>query len=398
MTAPAVEQPVEVTGPEQGGELPVRFPVVVIEGMPTSDGRLLLPGSLSPRALPLSLLACPASAHGGNEPDAATVIGRIDTLTRHPGPDVVSATTGQPFPPDTFVWSGTGVIDADHPIADLVRRRYLRGVSVDLTGMDVEIVDDGDGGPGQMIAHKASIGAVTLVPLPAFGDAYVEVVGEPAVPEPEQLDGPTGLVAAAWVSSEVGDPVRIPDGALTAAGDIGSGDKPWPAAIPPRAEAADQLAQVIDDDTSGQRDAAELAAAIVDYIAAQWATGDTDTPADDEQPDTPDDAASMAAAPPPPAPDDTNAPDDTTGPPPETGIPDAPQPCPYGPAEHPATMSLLFTDPDPLGDGALMYVPVCPEHEQQARDELANEGGEVQQVVDIPADGASDDELPEEAS
>jgi hypothetical protein len=220
MTAPVdtaqVTGPVEVTEEADGG-MRVRLPVVVIEGVDTSDGRFLKPGSLSPRALPLSLLAQPRAPHGGDNPPAAEVIGRIDTLHRVPGPEVVSKRTGQPFPDGTFIWSGEGVIDAEGEIAELVRKRYLRGVSVDLAGMDFEVVGeegfapDPDNPRRQVITHAAEIAAVTLVPIPAFGDCYVELADEDVTPEPIAVEElPEGLMASAvpaWRSAEVGDAV-----------------------------------------------------------------------------------------------------------------------------------------------------------------------------------------------
>jgi len=210
--APAAVEPI---GQTDDGGLRVRFPVVVIEGLDTSDGRFLAPGSLSHRALPLSVLAQPASSHGGDQPGPAQVIGRIDTLTRTPGPQLTSKRTGQPFPDGTFVWSGEGVIDPTSPIADLVRNNYLRGVSVDLTGMDFEVVGENGFAPDpnnprrQIVTNAAEIAAITLVPIPAFGDCYCELAGEdgpPAPVTPDQL--PEGMVASVtpmWRSAEIGD-------------------------------------------------------------------------------------------------------------------------------------------------------------------------------------------------
>lgn len=237
-TVNAVTPVVEPTGPAVDGEMPVRFPVVVIEGLDTSDGRYLAPDSLSFRALPISLLAQIESAHGGDEPGPAVLVGRVDALERHPGPDVVSARTGEPFPEGTFVWSGTGAVSTTavingHNVADLVRRRFLRGVSVDLAGMDYEIVgEDGlaldpENPRRQLVTHSAEIAAVTLVPIPAFGDAYVELADEETVPDPitaEEL--PAGLMASAvpaWRSAEVGDECGLCMAGLVAAGeDLGT--------------------------------------------------------------------------------------------------------------------------------------------------------------------------------
>jgi 2'-5' RNA ligase len=220
----------EIVGPEQDGEIPLRFPVLVIEAQDTSDGRFLKAGSLTHRALPIPLLALPESAHGGNDPGAAGIVGRIDTLTRTPGPEVTSPSTGEPFPEGTFVWSGTGVLSSTakvgaFDVADLFRRRFLRGISVDLAGMDYEVIGE-EGGMAadpehprrQMIAHAAQISAATLVAIPAFADAYAEVATDTGAASPANLDElPEGLAASAfpaWRSAEVGD---YP--ALVAAGD-----------------------------------------------------------------------------------------------------------------------------------------------------------------------------------
>lgn len=202
-------------GDETNGEIPVRFPVVVIENLDTSDGRFLEAGSLTARALPLSILAQPASAHGGDQPGPAQVVGRVDTLIRTPGPEVTSRRTGKHFPDGTFVWSGTGAIDANGPIADLVRKQYLRGVSVDLTGMDFDVVGEAGftGDPSnpkrQIFTHSAEIAAITLCPVPAFADAYCELADETGPPDPVvPEDLPVGLAASAapaWRSEEVGD-------------------------------------------------------------------------------------------------------------------------------------------------------------------------------------------------
>jgi hypothetical protein len=230
MTAPtqtveAVE-PVELLEETDAGEWRVRFPVLVLEGMDTSDGRFIEAGALTHRALPLSLLAQTESAHGGDEPGPAVIVGRIDALERIPGSDVISRRTGEPFPDGTFVWAATGAIDPSIDIdgrnlGNLVRRRYLRGVSVDLVGMDYDILGmpmaeddpglprDPDNPARQLVTHAAEIAAATLVPIPAFGDAYMELEDETTAPDPitaEEL--PDGLLASAvpaWRSSEVGD-------------------------------------------------------------------------------------------------------------------------------------------------------------------------------------------------
>ncbi len=379
MTAPVIEpvempaEPaVEEVAPADAGEWAVRFPVMAVEHLDTSDGRYLTPGQIMSRACPMTILAQPFSSHGGAEPPYAVTVGRLDSMERVPGPSVVSRATGEPFEEGTFVWVGHGAVDPTIDvhglnIGNLLKRRFLNGASVDLAGMDVEMV--GEGGLAtdpehprrQMIAHSAEIAAITLCPIPAFGDAYVELVDqdvpdEPVAPE----DLPGGFCASAfpaWRSAEVGD---YP--ALVASADT------WPAGVP--ADAVDQLTAVIADDGGQQRDASELAAAIVDFIAAQWASGDIDSEMPDEG-----EVPAMTADDMPDLPG-VDAPD-------EVGMPDAPQSCEatgeatYESAmgEHPATRSLMFGDD--------RYVAICEDHDEWAREQIAAEGAEVTGVVEI---------------
>jgi hypothetical protein len=363
MTAALPEvEPAEVT--ETGtGEWHVRFPVLVIEGLDTSDGRFIEAGALTHRALPLSLLAQPESAHGGDEPGPAILVGRIDTMQRVPGPEVISRRSGEPFPEGTFVWQATGALDPTivvnergTTIGDLVRPRYLRGVSVDLAGMDYEIAgEDGfeidpDNPRRQLVTYGAEVAAATLVPIPAFGDAYMEIEGDDAAFAPvaaEEL--PEGLMASAvpaWRSSEVGDECGLCRAGLVAAADDG-----MPVRIPP--DAVEQITAVID--TGEERDAEQLATAIVEHIAVNWAL--TEPVSEDELPSD-DDALAI---------DDTVVDEDA-------GLPEVPQPCQFGPEG--AVESIVFRDGD-------AYVPVCAEHRQQALDELAAAGEVVDEIVPI---------------
>jgi 2'-5' RNA ligase len=367
MTAALPEvEPAEVT--ETGaGEWHVRFPVLVIEGLDTSDGRFIEAGALTHRALPLSLLAQPESAHGGDEPGPAILVGRIDTMQRVPGPEVISRRTGEPFPEGTFVWQATGALDPTivvnergTTIGDLVRPRYLRGVSVDLAGMDYEIAgEDGfeidpDNPRRQLVTYGAEVAAATLVPIPAFGDAYMEIKGDDAAFAPvtaEEL--PEGLMASAvpaWRSSEVGD-----ECGLCLAGLVAAAAEGMPVRIPP--DAVEQITAVID--TGEERDAEQLATAIVEHIAVNWAL--TEPVSEDELPSD-DDALAI---------DDTVVDEDA-------GLPEVPQPCQFGPED--AVESIVFRDGD-------AYVPVCAEHRQQALDELAAAGEVVDESVPIERPG-----------
>lgn len=372
-TAPAVTEAEPIVGePNASGEAPVRFPVLVLESVETSDGRWLEAGSLSARGFPLSLLATAESAHGTNDPAAAVIVGRLTAAKRVPGPEVTSQRTGEPFPEGTFVWVAEGMIDttAEVPVGntsknayDLVRTGQLRGVSVDLAGMDFTMVDEttfDEANPRrQLIVHAAEIAAATLCPIPAFSDAYVELGGGEAAMAPVAAeDLPAGLLASAvpaWRSAEVGDVNAF------------AADEGMPVRIP--ADSVEQLAQVID--TGEERDATDLATAIVEHIAQNWAA--TAPVTEDELPATED--AKMAAQPADdPAPAEA-APDADLE---AEGDPAEPQPCIYD--DKPAVMSLLYQD-------GKQFVSVCADDEQRARDELEKAGETVGDVVPIGGGG-----------
>lgn len=216
------EDPMPETETMADHGIPVRFPVLAVEGLATSDGRYIEPGALDHRPLPLPILAQTQTPVGGGGHDGAHVIGRIDAMTRVAGPSVVSKVTGKPFPDGTFVWTGTGYIDPTAPAANLAQKGYLTGNSVDLSEVEAFIEDDPTGQPlddeaeggvkiggpsgERMRLTKGVIAATTLVPIPAFADAYVELDGGvvPAAP---------GLTAAAtppWRAAELGDDTCLP--------------------------------------------------------------------------------------------------------------------------------------------------------------------------------------------
>lgn len=207
MTAPAAQDQKAGTG-----GLSVTFPVIIVEGMETSDGRFIVPGALQARALPMPILAMTGNPEGGDGHAGAEVIGRLDTITRVPGPQVTNRQTGQPFPEGTFVWTGTGEIDPDMPAAALVEKRYLTGNSADLSDVDAELIWSEDDEDGEMLGEleqirvtRGFISGTTVCPFPAFAEAYIVLEGEELTPAD---DMPEELVAAAfpaWRSPDVGD-------------------------------------------------------------------------------------------------------------------------------------------------------------------------------------------------
>lgn len=194
---------------DENNGIPVTFPVVIVEGMETSDGRFIEPGSLSHRALPLPILAQTRNPEGGDGHAGADVIGRLDTLERVPGPDVVDKETGKPFPEGVFVWTGKGFIDPEAAGTKLAQKGYLTGNSADLSDVEAEFVwgdDEGyDGaqqGPKQIRMTGGKIAATTLVPIPAFAQAYVTIDGQEIQPNETAL---AASASPAWVAAELGD-------------------------------------------------------------------------------------------------------------------------------------------------------------------------------------------------
>lgn len=222
----AVED-VPTTENEQG--VPVTV-YVVVEGMRTSDGRYITPGSLTHRALPLPILGLRTNTESGHT--GAEVFGRIDTLTRVPGEDLVNRQTGEPFPEGTFVWVGTGTVRGEHALTEDMRAGYLTGNSVDLSEVEFDViwpeVDEDDpeaaaqamaAGPDEIRFTSGVIAGTTVCPFPAFAEAYIELDGQPISPAVDVTGEPV-------VASVI---VREPGDALLASAE-GDGDERPPAA------------------------------------------------------------------------------------------------------------------------------------------------------------------------
>jgi len=185
--------------------IPVTFPVIIVEGLATSDGRFIEAGALSHRALPLPILAQTRNPEGGDGHAGADVIGRLDTLERVPGPSVVDKETGEPFPEGVFVWTGKGFIDPEAAGTKLAQKGYLTGNSADLSDVEAEFVwgdDESAQGPEQIRMKAGKIAATTLVPIPAFAQAYVTIDGEDMQPNETAL---AASASPAWVAAELGD-------------------------------------------------------------------------------------------------------------------------------------------------------------------------------------------------
>lgn len=180
--------------------------LLVLEGTETDDGRLIDPGALNWRELPLTLMAMVETSAGGHE--GANVAGRIDTIRRE-GEHVI----------------GEGVFDSGEFGAEVMRmvgEEVLRGVSVDLAiheyelrGEDGSTLDpEGDLDLDARVIFavtEATIMGATVCPFPAFADANIELLAAADGVQYARLTyGAISLVAAPEVPEVIVAPE--PDG------------------------------------------------------------------------------------------------------------------------------------------------------------------------------------------
>lgn len=159
-------------------------------GTPTGDGRILSPGGLTSRDLPLPLSWQRESSdgHGGS-----VVVGRIETLEFHA--DMVTAT-------------GTMLdVEGAYEAMQLIEAGVI-GPSMDLDDLTY-VVDDSD----RVIITSARVASATLVAIPAFPDVSITLDPEPAEPDVSRETSPMEpetdwLYASADVSRETLPPLE----------------------------------------------------------------------------------------------------------------------------------------------------------------------------------------------
>lgn len=158
--------------------------VLTVEGVESGDGRMFAGGSLTWDEPPLPLMWQKETTHGGTN-DVSVRVGSIERIWREPDP------AGRT---DVFFVRGEGKIDLENPdgaeVFRRMRKKQLRGNSVDVDSVkdtNVELtypeVDAESGGGVQAIFaapelttyHKGRIRATTLVEIPAFTEARLEL-------------------------------------------------------------------------------------------------------------------------------------------------------------------------------------------------------------------------------
>lgn len=171
MPDPVVPTPQEIAEPAAGGRWRA---ILAVEGTPTSDGRMFMPGSITWRELPLTLKAQLVDAEGHL---GAVIAGNIDKITRA-GANII----------------GEGEWDTSEQAQEvkrLVDDEMLRGVSVDISPLKVEY-------------------EVPALAQPMYVEE-IEPGEEPAAPNPDEIPKET-------ITESVGDyMMRVLEGELGAA-------------------------------------------------------------------------------------------------------------------------------------------------------------------------------------
>lgn len=141
-------------------------------GTPTGDGRVLAPGGMSNRNLPMPLMwqEKTADGHGG-----AVTVGTIDEINYTDDMVTASGTFLENFPDKERVF-------------ELIRKGVV-GPSVDLADdIEYEVLED-----GTALITNAGIGGATLVPIEAFADVSIHMASD----EGEMSASPAPVLVAA---------------------------------------------------------------------------------------------------------------------------------------------------------------------------------------------------------
>lgn len=140
-----------------------RFSAVIGRlGMPTGDGRLISPGGLTSRDLPLPLSWQRQSSEGHM---GSVVVGRMESIQ---------------FNQDMVTVTGTTLDVPEAYEAEQLIEAGVIGPSMDLDDLDY-VVDDQD----RVIITSARVAGATLVSIPAFAEVSITLDPVPVEPAPE---------------------------------------------------------------------------------------------------------------------------------------------------------------------------------------------------------------------
>lgn len=189
--APPADAPAEdVSATPTAGETAFTIPVMVLEGVDTSDGRFIQPGATTWRTPPITLMGLDVTGFGH---DGAIAVGRIETLETVDASAMIDARTGNAYGAGCNAVKATGFYlntEEGQKFAQYVEDKAVTGISIDAGDVESEIevteVDD-DGFP---IAIKETVTAIRIMgatqcPFPAFEGAYI-TLGDGASTEPSQ--------------------------------------------------------------------------------------------------------------------------------------------------------------------------------------------------------------------
>lgn len=145
---------------EEVTEVPVHG-VLAPEGVPTGDGRQFGEGALTNRDLPLPIAYQLMSADGHS---GSVTVGRIDEVFRQG---------------NEMRFRGAVVLTKEHSPAVIegIIDGTVRGVSVDVDDVEVDmsVSEDSETSMGLTVFSHARIAGVTIVPIPAFQEAYISL-------------------------------------------------------------------------------------------------------------------------------------------------------------------------------------------------------------------------------
>lgn len=182
--------------------------VLALEGHPTGDGRTLAADSLTWNTpVPLRWVKQDTGEHNG-----AVVVGKILTIDRvphhdQPGVNIIKASGVFANTPEGY--------EAQNQVAE----ELAQGVSVDLDDMQFTFADDGneqDGnGPRDVTITKARIRAATLVAIPAFAEAKLQVLTDTSTDTDDETNEEKATfdaIAETWENSNTdGDTAESDD-------------------------------------------------------------------------------------------------------------------------------------------------------------------------------------------